>query len=96
MVIDCDTLTPKRYRFNHRETGVNMKVLSIETVVSPDYKEEYLRMDTGHVALLVTFNDGQEEMHLQSRTGKRVQVGNTSWKAAERAIFNTNPTRCKF
>ena len=73
-----------------------MKVLTIESVVNPEYKEEYLRMDTGHVALLVTFNDGVEEMHLHSRTGKRVEVGNTSWKAAERAIWNTNPTRSKF
>jgi hypothetical protein len=25
MGIDCDTVIPKRYRLNHRETGVNMK-----------------------------------------------------------------------
>ena len=73
-----------------------MKVLNIETIITPEYKEEYLRMDTGHVACLVTFNDGEEEMHLQSRTGKRVEVGNTSWKAAEKAIWNTNPTRSKY
>jgi hypothetical protein len=75
---------------------IKMKVLNIETVVTPEYKEEYLKMNTGHVATLVTFNDGEEEMHLHSKTGKRVEVGNTSWKAAERAIFNTNPTRSKF
>ena len=73
-----------------------MKVINFESVIKPEYKEEYLTMSTGHVATLVQFNDGTEEMHLHSKTGKRVQVGNTSWKAAERAIFNTNPTRSKF
>jgi hypothetical protein len=73
-----------------------MKVLNIETVPNPVFKEEHLRMDTGHVALLVTFNDGEEEMHLHTRTGKRVEVGSATWKAAERAIWNTNPTRSKF
>lgn len=96
MGIDCDTVTPKRYRFNHRETGVNMKVINFEKVVKPGYTEEYLTMNTGHVATLVQFDDGSEEMHLHSKTGKRVVVNNTSWKAAERAIWNTNPTRSKF
>ena len=73
-----------------------MKVTNIQSVTKPDYKEEYLTMSTGHVATLVQFNDGTEEMHLHSKTGKRVQVGNTSWQAAERAIWNTNPTRSKF
>jgi hypothetical protein len=73
-----------------------MKVTNIQAVIKSDYKEEYLTMSTGHTATLVQFNDGTEEMHLHSKTGKRVQVGNTSWKAAERAIWNTNPTRSKF
>lgn len=73
-----------------------MKVINFESVVKPDYKEEYLTMSTGHVATLVTFNNGAEEFHVHSRTGKRVEVGNTSWKAAERAVFNTNPTRSKY
>ena len=79
-----------------RKKGKNMKVTNIQSVTKPDYKEEYLTMSTGHVATLVQFNDGTEEMHLHSKTGKRVQVGNTSWQAAERAIWNTNPTRSKF
>jgi len=73
-----------------------MKVINFQAIVKPDYKEEYLTMSTGHVATLVQFNDGTKEMHLYSKTGKRVQVGNTSWKAAERAIWNTNPTWSKF
>jgi hypothetical protein len=73
-----------------------MKVLNIETTISPEFKEELLRMDTGHVALLVTLNDGKEEMYLHSRTGKEVELGCSTWKAAEKAIFNTNPTRSKF
>ena len=79
-----------------RKKGKIMKVTNIQSVTKPDYKEEYLTMSTGHVATLVQFNDGTEEMHLHSKTGKRVQVGNTSWQAAERAIWNTNPTRSKF
>ena len=73
-----------------------MKVINIQSVINTNYKEEYLTMSTGHVATLVQFNDGTEEMHLHSRTGKRVKIGNTSWKLAERAIWNTNPTRSKF
>ena len=73
-----------------------MKVINIQSVINTNYKEEYLTMSTGHVATLVQFNDGIEEMHLHSRTGKRVKIGNTSWKLAERAIWNTNPTRSKF
>jgi len=73
-----------------------MKDINIQSVINTNYKEEYLTMSTGHVATLVQFNDGIEEMHLHSRTGKRVKIGNTSWKLAERAIWNTNPTRSKF
>jgi hypothetical protein len=76
-----------------------MKVVNFESVVKPEYKEQYLTMDTGHVATLVEFLDGEktiEEMHLHTKRGKRVQVGNTVWQAAERAIWNTNPTRSKF
>ena len=76
--------------------GKKMKVTDIQSVTKPEYKEEYLTMSTGHVATLVQFNDGTEEMHLHSKTGKRVQIGNTSWKKAEKAIWNTNPTRSKF
>lgn len=75
---------------------IKMRVINFETVIKPDYKEIYLTMNTGHVATLVQFNEGTEEMHLHSKTGKRVKVNNTSWKAAERAIWNTNPTRSKF
>jgi len=73
-----------------------MKVINFETVVKPEYKEVYLTMNTGHVATLVEFNDGAEEMHLHSKTGKRVVKNNTSWIAAEKAIWNTNPTRSKY
>ena len=73
-----------------------MKVINFESAVKPEYKEEFLTMSTGHVATLVQFNDGTEEMHLHTKTGKKVQIGNSSWKAAERAIWNTNPTRSKF
>lgn len=75
---------------------LQMKVTNIQSVTKAEFKEEYLTMSTGHVATLVQFNDGTEEMHLHSKTGKRVQVGNTSWKKAERAIWNTNPTRSKY
>jgi hypothetical protein len=75
---------------------MKMKVINIESVVTPNYKEEYLTMSTGHVATLVKFNDGVEEMHLHSKTGKKVVINNTSWKLAEKAIWNTNPTRSKF
>ena len=70
-----------------------MKVINFETVIKPDYREEFLTMDTGHVAILVQFNNGVEEMHLHSKTGKRVVKGNTSWIAAEKAVWRTNPTR---
>ncbi len=73
-----------------------MKVINFESAKYPQYVEQYLTMNTGHIATLVQFNDGTEEMHLHSKTGKRVQMNNTSWKAAERAIWNTNPTRSKF
>jgi hypothetical protein len=73
-----------------------MRVIKIESVTKPDYKEEYLTMTTGHIATLVQFNDGIEEMHLHSKTGKRVEINSTTWKKAEKAIWNTNPTRSKF
>jgi len=73
-----------------------MKVINFETVIKPEYKEEYLTMDTGHVAILVEFNDGTEEMHLHTKTGKRVEKNNTTWNNAEHAIWRTNPTRSKF
>jgi len=76
-----------------------MKVINFETVIKPDYKEEFLTMNTGHVAILVQFNNGTketEEMHLYSKTGKRVVKGNTSWIAAEKAIWRTNPTRSHY
>jgi len=76
-----------------------MKVINFESVVKPEYKEQYLTMDTGHVATLVEFIDGDntiEEMHLHTKTGKRVVKNNTVWKKAEDAIFKTNPSRSKW
>ena len=73
-----------------------MKVINFETVIKPDYKEVFLTMNTGHVAILVEFNNGTEEMHLYSKTGKRVVKDNTSWIAAEKAIWRTNPTRSHY
>jgi hypothetical protein len=76
-----------------------MRVINFETVIKPEYKEQYLTMDTGHVATLVEFTDGDkiiEEMHLHTKTGKRVEKGNTTWNNAEYAIWRTNPTRSKF
>jgi hypothetical protein len=70
-----------------------MKVINIESVNKPEYKEEYLTMDTGHVATLVVFPDGEEELHLHTKTGKRVIKNNSTWKKAENAIFKTNPSR---
>jgi len=73
-----------------------MRVINFETVIKPEYKEQYLTMDTGHVATLVEFTDGTEEMHLHTKRGKRVEKGNTIWNNAEYAIWRTNPTRSKF
>lgn len=70
-----------------------MKVINIESVTKSEYKEEYLTMDTGHIATLVVFPDGEEELHLHTKTGKRVIKNNNTWKQAENAIFKTNPSR---
>ena len=73
-----------------------MKVTNIESLNQPYGKEETLTMSTGHVAKLVQYNDGPETMQLFTKTGKTVCENNTTWQAAERAIWNTNPTRSKF
>jgi len=75
-----------------------MKVIDIKKPVTNllPYKLEYFVMSTGHKVTLIQFNDGKEEMNLHTKTGKKVKVNSTTWKLAEKAIWNTNSTRTKF
>ena len=73
-----------------------MKVINFESLNQPYGKEETLTMNTGHVAKLIQYIDGPEEMFVLTKTGRTVRENNTTWKAVERAIWDTNPTRSKF
>ena len=73
-----------------------MKVINIESLNQPYGKEETLTMSTGHIAKLVQYDDGLESLMVFTKTGKEVRRHNTVWNLAERAIWNTNPTRSKF
>lgn len=73
-----------------------MKVINIESLNQPYGKEETLTMSTGHIAKLVQYNDGLESLLVYTKTGKEVRRHNTVWNSAEKAIWNTNPTRSKF
>jgi hypothetical protein len=72
-----------------------MKVINFESLNQPYGKEETLTMSTGHIAFLVQYTDGIESLIVFTKNGKEVRKNNTTWKLAEKAIWNTNPTRSK-